>query len=404
MPESIQILVKAQEKQRKIALLVENKLAEYYVETEEDATLVNAVFLGRVERVLPGMNAAFVQIGQALNGFLPLKEMESFQNQTGAKPLVSGSEIIVQVKKEARDEKGAFLSQDIALPGQYLILMPLNRFIGVSKRVSDAAEREYLLALGQELANGECGLIMRQAAQTARREALNDEISELQNKWEKIKAKATYAKAPATLYRDTSVLASLIRDYAPRYALSITCNDAVNRMPAPGEGLMWEQISDVEMDAAWSGACVDQQLNEALGRYVELKNGGSLVIDEREALTTVDVNSGRFVGSREEEVALRQNLAACVEIARQIRLRNNSGIILIDFIDMKDDGQRKQVADRLMDELSRERDKAVLHGFTSLGLLEMTRKRTGASLREALQTPCGACHGTGYRLERDKKS
>lgn len=401
MSETLRILVKASGNKRHVALLDEGKLAEYYVENEAETTLVNAVYLGRVERVVPGVNAAFVQIGQPLNGFLPLTEMDSFREQAGEKPIPSGTELMVQVKKDAKDQKGPFLTRDISLPGQFLILMPLNRYVGVSKRITDSLEREMLAELGKELSGGEFGIIMRQAAISARREALLEELAELKAMWAKLEEKAKYAKAPATLYRDASVLAALVRDYAPRYEVSITCNDAVNRMPAPPNGLMWEQVSDVELDALWSSAHVQAQLTEALNRRVELKNGGSLVIDEREALSTVDVNSGKFVGSKDQEVALKHNIASCADIARQIRLRNLSGMLLIDFIDMKTDEARKQVIDRLSDELSRERVKTVIHGFTSLGLLEITRKRTGASLREALETPCEKCCGTGYLLGRD---
>ena len=402
MPESICILVKASGNRREIALLDEGKLAEYYTENESETTLVNAVFLGRIERVVPGMKAAFVQIGQPLNGFLPLAEMESFTRETddGAS-LAAGAELMVQVKKDAKDQKGAFLTRDISLPGQYLILMPLNRYVGVSKRVTDASERDSLVALGQELCAGKFGLIMRNTALNARMEALTEELADLQAMWQHVQNKAVYAKAPATLYRDTSVLSGLVRDYAPRYSMGITCNDAVNRMPAPPSGLLWEQVSDTELDAAWAASHIKEQLAEALGRRVELKNGGSLVIDEREALSTVDVNSGRFVGTGDGDLALKHNIASCAEIARQIRLRNLSGILLIDFIDMSNDSHRSQVIDRLSDELSRERDKTVIHGFTSLGLLELTRKRTGASLRDALETPCDHCLGTGYRMERD---
>lgn len=403
MAEDIRILVRANGARRHIALLDGNRLAEYYVESEAEGSLVNALYLGRVERVVPGMNAAFVSIGQPLNAFLPLDEMASFTQNAEAKPLAAGAEIIVQVKKDAKDEKGAFVTRDVSIPGQYLLYMPLNRHVGISKRVTDEAERELLKALGAELSGGAFGLVMRGAAAEARREAISEELAELKAQWEGIEKKATFAKAPATLRRDTSVLAGLVRDYAPRYSLGITCNDTINRMPAPPTGLMWEQVSDMELDAQFASARVEAQLAEALGRRVPIKNGGTLVIDEREALSTIDVNSASFVGDRDSDLAFRMNLAVCDDIARQIRLRNLSGIILIDFIDMKSDEQREQVMERLADELSRERVKTVLHGFTSLGLLEMTRKRTGPSLREQLKTPCEKCGGTGYRLERDRK-
>ncbi len=403
MAEAIRILVRVSGARRNIALLDENRLAEYYVESEDDASLVNALFLGRVDRVVPGMSAAFVNIGQPINAFLPLDEMASFTQNTDAKPLAAGAEIIVQVKKDPKDDKGAFITRDVSLPGQYLLYMPLNRHVGVSKRVTDEAERELLKSLGTALSGGAFGLVMRGAAVGARREALCEELETLKAQWEAIQKKATFAKAPATLHREASVLAGLVRDYTPRYTLGITCNDAINRMPVPPSGLMWEQVTETELAALWTGARVEEQLQEALGRRVPLKNGGTLVVDEREALTTVDVNSASFVGDKAGDLAFRMNLAVCDDIARQIRLRNVSGIILIDFIDMDTDEQRAQVMERLAAELSRERTKTVLHGFTSLGLLEMTRKRTGPSLREQLKVPCEKCQSTGYRMERERK-
>jgi ribonuclease G len=402
MAETLSILVKAKGEQRHIAVLSEGKLAEYYEETETEGTLVNAVVLGRVENVVPGMKTAFISIGQPQNGFLPIVEMESYRQNADEKPLVSGAEVIVQVKKDPKEQKGAYLTRDIALPGETLIFMPLNRYVGVSQRVTDEQARETLAALGRELGAGECGLILRYAALAARREAVADELAELKARWSAIRAKAEHLKAPATLYQEPSALTALARDYAPRYQVSVTCNDAVNRMPSPPAGLMWEQIGDSDMDAAWKAASVDAQVAQALCRRVELKNGGTLIIDEREALSTVDVNSGKFIGEKEGALAFKQNLASCAEVARQIRLRNLSGIVLVDFIDMDTDDERAQVIERLKAELSRERGKTVIHGFTSLGLLEMTRKRTGASLREALLVPCDACCGTGYRPANGK--
>jgi ribonuclease G len=400
MPDTLHILVKATDTSRKIAVMEKGKLVEYYVEHGDESTLVNAVFVGRVENVSPGVKAAFINIGQPLNGFLPLAEMESFHAAMGGKQLVSGTDVIVQVKKDAHDQKGAALTRDIALPGQYVIYMPFNRYVGVSSRVTDEGERERLSELGRELAAGTCGLIMRAGAPDARREELAEEIEELAALWEKMRAKSIHLKSPAKLYREPSALTALVRDYAPRYELNVTVGDAVNRMPSPEMGLMWGQVSELELDAAWRSAAVEQQLAEALGRRVELKNGGTLVIDEREALTTVDVNSAKYIGDKSGDLALTQNLAACAEIARQLRLRNIGGIVLIDFIDMRTDAEREQVSSLLKTELANGRSKTVVHGFTKLGLLEMTRKRTGTSLREALQTPCGTCHGTGYRLSK----
>ena len=402
MPDTMRFLINASELRRLIAVMDENKLAEYYIEETGEGAWAGALVLGRVERVVPAMSAAFADIGQPLNGFLPLAEMESFTKSSGMPPLATGQELVFQIKKDAHEQKGAYLTRDVTLPGQYLIYMPYNRYVGVSKRVQDETARAKLLSAGQALCKGEHGLVMREASLYAKQDALLEELAELKARWAEIQKKATFAKAPAVLYRE-SVLAALLRDYAQRYHVSITCNDAVNRMPVPPTGLMWEQVSDTELQAQWQASHVDAQVQEALARRVTMRSGGTLVVDEREALTTIDVNSASYLGDAGGEMPLKLNIAACDDIARQIRLRNLSGIIIIDFIDMPSDEERAQVSDRLLAELSRERVKTVVHGFTRLGFLEMTRKRTAATLREQLCTPCEKCHGTGYRQERDKK-
>lgn len=404
MPDSLSILVKAKQQHRETAVSEKGKLVEYYAEHEDETSLVGAIFLGVVENVVPAMKAAFINIGQKQNGFLPLQEMQSFTEQGKGAALVSGQEVLVQVKKDAHDEKGAYLTRDIALPGQNLIYMPMNKYIGVSKRVQAESDREKLVQQGKELSGNSFGLIMRYGALQARYEAVQTEVSEIAERWEAIEAKAKHAKPPALLYREPSALAALIRDYSPRYLINVTCNDAVNRMPSPPVGLLWEQLNDVEMEAAWHAAHVQEQLQEALNRTVPLPGGGSLVIDQREALTTIDVNSGKFISQSDRSLALRQNLLACAPIARQIRLRNLGGIILIDFIDMAEEDERMQVIALMETELARERGKNVLHGFTSLGLLEMTRKRTGLSLRDMVQAPCKACGGTGYTMGREQET
>ncbi len=404
MPDSLSILVKAKQQHRETAVSEKGKLVEYYAEHEDETSLVGAIFLGVVENVVPAMKAAFINIGQKQNGFLPLQEMQSFTEQGKGETLVSGREVLVQVKKDARDEKGAYLTRDIALPGQHLIYMPMNQYIGVSKRVQSESDREKLVQQGKELSGGNFGLIMRYGALHARYEAVQAEVSEMAEHWEALEAKVKHAKPPAMLYREPSALAALIRDYSPRYRINVTCNDAVNRMPSPPVGLMWEQLNGVEMEAAWHAAHVQEQLQEALNRTVPLPGGGSLVIDQREALTTIDVNSGKFISHSDRPLALRQNLLACAPIARQIRLRNLGGIILIDFIDMAEEDERMQVIALLEAELARERGKNVLHGFTSLGLLEMTRKRTGLSLRDMVQAPCKVCGGTGYTMGREQET
>jgi len=398
--ENLHILVMADSHGQSIAVTEAGRLVEYYRETEEDDTLVNAVFLGKVDRVMKGLDAAFVKIGQPRTGFLPIREMESFEKSAPEKQVAAGAQLIVQVKKDAKGEKGAFLSRDIALPGQYVVYMPLNRHVGVSERITDEMLRESLAAVGKRLTDGKFGVVLRNTAAEQDEETLRGEVKTLQARWSAILEKAAHAKAPELLYREDSMLSVLVRDYAPRYELRITCNDRVNRMPVAPFGLLWEQIDAAAMEALWSRHRIEEQLREALGRNVPLKNGGMLTIDEREALTTVDVDSGSF--AEKEDAAYQLNLSACAEIAEQIRLRNLSGILLIDFVDMKNDQQRAQISAELQKALTRERQKTVIHGFTTLGLLEMTRKRMGLSLRDMLKEPCDVCGGTGYKRKGNK--
>lgn len=363
------------------AVLSENRLLEYYQTDETAGTLVGSVFLGRVERVLPDIKAAFVKIGQPKNGFLPLRESDSFHQTHGNVSLMSAQEILVQVKKDPKGEKGAFLTRDIVLPGQYILVMPQNRFVGVSKRVEDAQDHARAKRLGRQIAGERFGVIVRHAALFARPQAVRDEAEELWQTWQGIQQKAACTKAPCVMYRDVSPVEMLQRDYGAR------CEITLQREADMGS---------VAMDAAWNAAHVQRQLREALSRYVPLPGGGSLIVDEREALSTIDVNSGSTVfASDGDGLPLEENLRAVPEIARQIRLRNLSGIVLVDFIDMDLDGQRAQVQAAMEAALSEDRVKTVVHGFTSLGLLELTRKRTRDSLRDLLTQPCGACRETG---------
>lgn len=391
----LKILVRGNGDGERVALSGENGLLEYY--EQEAQSLVGAVFVGRVERVLPDVKAAFVKLGLPLNGFLPLRESESFHRTCGDAPLMSGQEIIVQVRKDPKGGKGAFLTRDVSLPGQYVLLMPRNRFVGMSKRIQGEADRAGAKALGQAIAQDRFGVIVRHAALFASRAEVLEEAEALWANWQKWEGRASALKAPVLLFREPSVAEVLARDYAARHALALLADSS-----APdGFPIAWKQLSTEEMDAEWRGARIDKQVAAALRRRVELPDGASLVIDEREALQTIDVNSGRNVhASGEESLALEENLRVVSEIARQIRLRNLSGIILVDFIDMASDAERERVEAAMQEAISDDRVKTVIHGFTRLGLLEMTRKRTRDTLMDALTNPCAACRETG-RVPRD---
>lgn len=354
----------------RIALLQDGRLLEYYQEAADADRVVGSVLVGRVERVLPDIKAAFIRIGQPLNGFLPLREAESFHQTCGNAPLMSGQEILVQVKKAPKGGKGAFLTRDIALPGQSVLLMPQNRFVGLSKRIENADDRQRAKRLGESIAQGRFGVIMRHAALFMSEDEVRKEADALWAEWQDISRKAACTKAPALMRTEPSMAEVLCRDYGARHEMTV--------------------------EEAPMGSQAENQLKVALARRVELPDGGSLVIDEREALQTIDLNSGRNVKSQEgKSLALEENLRAVPEIALQIRLRNLSGIILVDFIDMDTEAERQQVLQAMEQAVADDRVKNVIHGFTRLGLLEMTRKRTGDSLRDLLTTPCKACGESG---------
>lgn len=373
---------------QEIALVEDGKLCEYL---RDDSNATEAIYAGRVERIVPGMKAAFVDIGQEKNGFLPLEE----RSQSAAvSKLQTGDTVLVQVKKEAQGTKGAFLTRDLTLCGEYVILMPMNRYVGVSSRIEDEADRKALMNLGKEISNGAHGLIMRNAAMNASEEDIRAEVDELMSVWTCLRNAAPTAHVPSMIHQPRTQLDSLLDDYRHRGIDRIITNDA-------GLANQLEDIAPVTIatDELMHIARLDHQRDKALQRHVWLDSGASLVIDTCEAMTVIDVNTAKFTGKRDlGETILKTNLEACKEIARQVRLRNLSGIILIDMIDMDLPEHHQQVLEALRQAFANDRVKTVIHGFTSLGLIEMTRKKSRMPLRDEWTKPCHACHGSGREM------
>lgn len=361
--------------QREIAVVEDGRLVEYLPEEKEAAA--EAVYLGRVERVVPGMKAAFVNIGQDKAGFLPLEE----HSAKDLPKLQSGQHILVQVRKEAQGVKGAFLTREITLCGEYVLLSPMSRMIAVSSRIEREGERKALKELGRSIAGERFGLVMRAAALEAEEAAVRAEVDELWIKWEAIRKAAPTAHAPSVLHAPRTLLDAVLDDYRPRGIDRIVTNDA-----ALAEQLKAVAPVQVMGDSLFEVGRISNQLANALERRVWLKSGGNLVFDPCEAMTVVDVNTAKFTGDRElSDTVLQLNLEACAEIARQVRLRNCSGIIIIDMIDMHHQEHRQQVLRELERCFADDRVKTVVHGFTSLGLVEMTRKRARPPLREVIK-------------------
>ena len=327
----------------------EDRVLVEYLRIEETGQSGD-ILLGTVERIMPGLGCAFVNIGRKKAGFLPLQE--NSQTFSGP-PLKSGMKIPVQIRKEEHDGKGAFLTRDPALAGKYILLMPLNRHIGVSSRILDGEEKERLRDMGRRAAEGRTGIVLRSAATAAEMGELAAETEELLQKWEAVlEGMKNVSESGAVLFHQDPV-AQLISDYESRGIDEIRETDMI-----PQE--------------------LEKQLREAENRRIPLRSGGNIVIDRCEAMTVIDVNTGSAAGGKgKDSPFLETNLEACRAAAAQIRLRNLAGIIVIDFIDMNTEQDRESVEKELQELLKADRRKTVIHGWTRLGLMEITRKRTG---------------------------
>ena len=360
-----------------VAVMEDGRLCEYLTGTE-GGLAPQTVVRGRVARVVRGMDAAFVDVGEERNGFLPLKEKNG---DPDAAPLREGDAVTVQVVREAHGEKGAFLTRDIALAGQTVILMPCGRSVGASGKL-DAAEAARLRETGRRLADGRFGLVMRTAAAEAEEAEIAAEIGSLAAVWADIAARAPVSPVPSVLREARTPLETLLDDLIPRGVDAVISDEPETERLCAGRCLFRAVQADPMHTAG-----VPARLEEALRRRVWLKSGANLVIDECEALTVIDVNTAKNTGKRQAEASLtRVNVEACAEIARQVRLRSLGGIIIIDMIDMIDESHRGEVLSALRQAFACDRAKTVIHGFTSLGLIEMTRRRTRKALRETLKT------------------
>lgn len=313
------------------------------------------ILLGKVDRMMPGMKSAFVDIGRSRDGFLPLDEQSvSFTGQG----IRSGDKLILQVKKEETGGKGAYLTRDITIPGALVILMPMNRYIGVSSRITDAEVREILKETGKRIAGGRFGIVLRKAAEDANPDDIRREAEEAYQQWQAIQERKQEAVKPGTLLYSQDILSRLMEDYS-----------------AKGSP---ELIRSEEPDPV-----IRTQLKKARERTLRLPGGGNIIIDRCEAMTVIDVNSGAASdGVSREQNLLEVNLEACRLIGQQVRLRNLSGIILVDFIDMDNETDRSLVLNAMVNTFANDRIKTVIHGWTRLGLMEITRKRTRPALSE----------------------
>ena len=400
-----------------IAVLEGRSLIEHYVSrpSDEVTEIHGNIYLGRVQNVLPGMEAAFVDIGTPKNAVLYRGDVQYDTDDIEAKSearieqlLQAKQKILCQVTKNPIAHKGARLTQEVSLPGRFVVLIPNSSTIGISKRLPDAERRRLRNLLDKVRPQGH-GLILRTAAENVTADEIERDVNRLVSQWNEIDTLANSVNAPALLYREPDMALRVIREEFNADYRGVVIDDE----------LLFEQVRDYV--SAISPALADrieyfdpdeeplpmferhhvhEQIHKALDRKVWLTSGGSLIIEHTEALTVIDVNTGKNVGSSSlEETVFRNNLEAAVEIARQLRLRDIGGIIVIDFVDMERRDNRDAVVRTFRDALARDKTRTQIFDISELGLVEMTRKRIGEGLLESISTVCPECEGRGLKLQ-----
>lgn len=412
------MVVRERDRHTQISVIEDNILVEHYVSDIQEVATVGNIYLGRIQNVLPSMEAAFVDIGQARNGVLYAGEVNWDMTRLEGQPrrielaFKSGDPVLVQVTKDPIGHKGARLTSQVTLAGRFLVLVPSGGMTGVSRKLSDR-ERSRLRAIVSKIAPKDMGIIIRTAAEGASEEAIQKDLESLVKQWDRIEAKREeylHGKRPKLLQGEPDVAIRVVRDIF---------NDDFQKLIVEGDGVHQRINEYLEMMAPdllskveyWDPAehegkdifdkwQIDSQLRKGMERQVYLQSGGSIVIDRTEAMTTIDVNTGRFIGRGKslEETVTRCNLEASEEIARQLRLRDIGGMVMIDYVDMVMPANRDLVLRRLLECLARDRTKHQVAEVTSLGLVQMTRKRVGQGLVEAFSEECPTCKGRGFIL------
>jgi len=417
----------------RIAIIEDGTLVEVYVEKQDQQRMVGNIYKGKVENVLPGMQAAFVDIGYDINAFLPFSEIEnpaylmdvdesedsSSNNKTNRKSnkhtsdnvnvdLKTGQSIFVQVIKEAFAGKGPRITTEVAIPGRLLVLVPNSKYVGISKKIWDKYERRRLKKLVSSLKDNDAGIIVRTVAEGKSEELIKNDLQNLENSWQKILKASNQKKDVELLYEDLETASSVIRDlFTPDISkIVIDSKKLYKKINSYLEDVSPNMASRLEhykiKKPLFESMGIENEIDKLLRPKVWLKSGAYLIIEKTEAMVVVDVNSGRFVGKKNhEENSLKINLEACKEVARQLRLRDLSGLVVIDFIDMKNESNRKKIYYELRKELKKDRAKVAVSPISDFGLLEMTRQRIRLSLLDSMSDECPTCKGAGRIMSRE---
>jgi ribonuclease G len=414
---SEEILINVTQRETRLALIENGLLQEIYLERRSRSGYVGDIFLGKVVRVMPGMEAAFVDIGLERAAFLHSADIAAIgadglevkeENPPDISMLLrEGQLIVVQVAKDPIGSKGARLTTHLTLPSRHLVFLPRNQHIGISQRLEDEAERNRLQALleacvEQESVSDKGGFIIRTAAEGASEAELLEDIRFLRKLWAAVERRIGKSKDIRVLYRDLPLYLRAVRDLITPSIEKIRVDtaEAYQEITTFVRDFIPDFIDRVELYAGerpiFDLYAIDDEIHKALGRQVKLKSGGDLIIDQTEAMTTIDVNTGAYLGSKNHaETVLKTNLEAATAIARQLRIRNLGGLIILDFIDMQDQEHQRQVLRTLTKALEKDYARTSVTAISELGLVEMTRKRTRESLGQILCSPCPVCEGRG---------
>lgn len=426
MPNSILVNTTGQE--TRVALLEDGQVVEVYIERQKNASLLGNIYKGKVLRILPGMRSAFVDIGLEKAAFLYVADIRTDivddyavmfedENFSGGldflhkskhelqidELLHEGQEILVQVSKDPIGSKGARVTSYITMPGRHLVLMPNLEHVGISRRIGDEQERARLKAIVEAIKPKGVGLIVRTASESASQEDLQKDYEFLAQLWRSIIKKNERAGAPSLIHNDLDLVLRSVRDLVNAHVdeMVIDSKDAYQNVREFAKNYFPKLLDKIAMydeeEPIFDHYGIEVDISRALGRKIWLKSGGYIVIDQTEAMTVIDVNTGKYVGKQDlEDTILRTNLEAVKEIAYQIRLRNLGGIIIIDFIDMEKSENKQKVFSAQLEAMKKDKTRSTISQITELGLIQMTRKRVRESLMRTVLEPCPYCEGKGF--------
>ncbi|MFQ5746056.1 MAG: ribonuclease E/G [Gemmatimonadota bacterium] len=415
-----ELLIDATGTETRVAILEDGRLVELMHEQSDEQRMVGDLYLGRVEAVLPGIQAAFIDIGTEKSAFLHVSDVvdqeDEDENGGGGKrsrkyppieeQLKRGQEILVQVTKEPIGTKGPRVTTQVSLPGRFLVFIPSSTHIGVSRKIEDREERHRLRDLARELlGDGDGGVIIRTVGEELTRAAFAQELRSLRKTWEKVQRRIGGTKAPALVHQEAKLTSGIIRDlFSEKFdSLVVDSRPLAHEIKSYLGQVSPELLDRVKLyegsQPVFDEYEIEEEIRAAFQRRVELRSGGHIVIEATEALVAVDVNTGRYTGKKDPaKTILRTNLDAAAEIARQLRLRDIGGIIVCDFIDMDEQEYRDRVLQEMRTHLGRDRARTKVFGISELGLLEMSRQRVRPSLFQMMTVPCPSCGGTGRVL------